>query len=96
MGTLKELIKIVGERDIVVISGKFSADQGRKILTDFKETGVVSIKEEKLVLSLDATTKMPALLEGFFKAGISIDDISIKQPNLESVFLKLTGKELRE
>ncbi len=49
-----------------------------------------------MVISLEASKKMTQLLEEFFKEGISIDDVSIKQPNLESVFLKLTGKELRE
>jgi ABC-2 type transport system ATP-binding protein len=96
LGTLAELIKIVGEKDIVIISGKFSVDHGRKITASFKEATVLSLKEGKIILSLEASEKMPVLLEEFFKQGIGIDDISIKQPNLESVFLKLTGRELRE
>lgn len=95
-GTLEELIQIVGEKDIIIISGKFSVDQGRKIIAVFKEATVLSLKEGKIILSLEASKKMPLLLEEFFKQGIGIDDISIKQPNLESVFLKLTGRELRE
>jgi ABC-2 type transport system ATP-binding protein len=95
-GTLEELIQIVGEKDIIIISGKFSVDQGRKITALFKEATVLSMIEGKIILSLEASEKMPLLLEEFFKQGISIDDISIKQPNLESVFLKLTGRELRE
>lgn len=95
-GTLTELIKIVGEKDIALISGDFSAETGRKILSSLKETTVISLEDGKIILSLDASKKIPALLEDFFKEGLSIDDVSIKQPNLESVFLKLTGKELRE
>lgn len=96
LGTLEELIQIVGEKDVVLISGKFDIYQGRKIISLFKETEVLSLKEEKMVISLDASKKIPVILEEFFKEGITIDDVSIKQPNLESVFLKLTGKELRE
>lgn len=96
LGTLEELIQIVGEKDIIIISGRFSVDQGRKITSLFKEATVLSLKEGKIILSLEASKKMPLLLEEFFRQGISIDDVSIKQPNLESVFLKLTGKELRE
>ncbi len=96
LGTLEELIQIVGEKDIVIISGEFSVDQGRKITSLFKNAAVLSLKEGKIILSLEASKKMPLLLEEFFKQGLSIDDVSIKQPNLESVFLKLTGKELRE
>jgi len=96
MGTLEELIQIVGEKDIIIISGKFSVDQGRNISSLFKDATVLSLKEGKIILSLEASKKMPMLLEEFFKQGIGIDDVSIKQPNLESVFLKLTGRELRE
>ncbi len=96
IGTLEELIQIVGEKDIIIISGKFSVDQGRNITSLFKDATVLSLKEGKIILSLEASKKIPMLLEEFFKQGIGIDDVSIKQPNLESVFLKLTGRELRE
>ena len=96
IGTLKELIKIVGERDIAVISGKFSPEQGQQIVSDLKDISVISLQEGKVVLSLEAAQKIPLMLEKFFQAAITIDDISIKQPNLESVFLKLTGKDMRE
>jgi ABC-2 type transport system ATP-binding protein len=93
---LKELIKIAGEKDIAVISGNFSTEQGQKIVSDLKDISVISLQEGKVVLSLEASQKMPLMLEKFFQAKIAIDDISIKQPNLESVFLKLTGKDIRE
>ena len=96
LGTLDELIQIVGEKDIVIISGKFSIDMARTIISEFQQATVLSIEEGKLVLSLEASKNISTLLEEFFKKGITIDDVSIKQPNLESVFLKLTGKELRE
>jgi hypothetical protein len=31
-----------------------------------------------------------------FSAGISIEEVSIQEPSLEGVFIKLTGKELRD
>jgi len=96
LGTLEELIKIVGEKDIALISGHFSAEQAREILASFEDATVISLKDGKVILSLEASKKIPLILEQFFKESISIEDVSIKQPNLESVFLKLTGKELRE
>ncbi len=96
LGTLDELIQIVGEKDIVLISGKFSIDKARTVISQFEQATVLSIEEGKLVLSLEASKNISSLIEDFFKKGIPIDDVSIKQPNLESVFLKLTGKELRE
>ncbi|MEE9500687.1 MAG: ABC transporter ATP-binding protein [Candidatus Aminicenantaceae bacterium] len=96
MGTLNELVQIVGEKDIVIVSGKFSIDQARTIISSFQHATVLSIEEGKIVFSLEASKNISTVLEEFFKKGITIDDVSIKQPNLESVFLKLTGKELRE
>lgn len=96
VGTLEELIQIVGEKDIIIIKGKFDVDQGRNITLSFKDATVLSLKQGIIMLSLEASKKMPLLLEEFFKQGIGIDDVAIKQPNLESVFLKLTGRELRE
>lgn len=93
---MEELIKIVGEKDIAIISGDFSVDKVQRIISHFKDTSVLSLEHGKVILSLEASQKIPQLLEEFFKDGVSIDDISIKQPNLESVFLKLTGRELRE
>jgi ABC-2 type transport system ATP-binding protein len=96
LGTFDELIQIVGEKDIVIITGKFTIDQARSIISAFEQAAVLSIEEGKIVLSLEASKNISTLLEEFFKKEITIDDVSIKQPNLESVFLKLTGKELRE
>jgi ABC-2 type transport system ATP-binding protein len=95
-GTLEELIQIVGEKDIVLIQGNFKAEQATQIMARYDDAEVLSLNDEKIVLSVEASKKIPVILEDFFKAELSIDDISIKQPNLESVFLKLTGKELRE
>lgn len=96
LGTLAELIKIVGEKDLVLITGRFSADQVQGALASIKDAAVLSLEEGKIMLSLEASNDIPLVLEEFFKKNISIDDVSIKQPNLESVFLRLTGKELRE
>lgn len=96
LGTLEELIQIVGEKDIALIQGGFSADQAQQIISQKKGIDVITMKDGYLAISLDASKKVPGLMESFFSSGISVNDISIKQPNLESVFLKLTGKELRE
>jgi len=96
LGTLKELIQIVGEKDIALIQGEFSADQAQQIISQEKSIDVITLKDGYLAISLDASKKVPGLMKSFFNSGISVNDISLKQPNLESVFLKLTGKELRE
>jgi hypothetical protein len=36
------------------------------------------------------------MLTRIFSAGIRVEDVSIKEPSLEGVFIKLTGRELRD
>ncbi len=39
---------------------------------------------------------VPLLLETVSEAGLAVSDFNIRRPSLETVFLKLTGKELRD
>ena len=43
-----------------------------------------------------ATTRMSELFPLLASAGAQVRETTLKQPNLESLFIKLTGKELRE
>jgi len=40
--------------------------------------------------------EIPAIVERFLKNGVAINTMNVKRPNLETLFLKLTGKNLRE
>jgi len=46
--------------------------------------------------TIDHATEIAGLLEAAAKAGHELADISLRKPNLESVFLHLTGRELRD
>jgi ABC-2 type transport system ATP-binding protein len=41
-------------------------------------------------------TEIAALLQAAVSEGAEVLDVSLRRPNLESVFLQLTGRELRE
>lgn len=41
------------------------------------------------------TTQVDALLADLIQAGVSLDSLQVKAPNLDDLFLKLTGSELR-
>ena len=45
---------------------------------------------------VDHATEIAGLLDAAAKAGHDLADISLRKPNLESVFLHLTGRELRD
>ncbi len=44
----------------------------------------------------NAAGQLPSLLNGLQSVSAGVKDIALKSPTLESVFLKLTGRELRE
>jgi ABC-2 type transport system ATP-binding protein len=46
--------------------------------------------------SVERPTDVGALLDAAEKAGLNVVDVTLRRPNLESVFLHLTGRELRE
>jgi ABC-2 type transport system ATP-binding protein len=46
--------------------------------------------------TIEHPTEIADLLEDSAKAGLELLDVSLRKPNLESVFLHLTGRELRD
>jgi len=46
--------------------------------------------------TIEHPTEIAGLLEDSAKAGLELVDVSLRKPNLESVFLHLTGRELRD
>jgi ABC-2 type transport system ATP-binding protein len=95
-GTLDELIKIVGEKELVDIAGEFSAAAITNILKQTNFAEILSISDNMVNLAFDDTDKIPALMQLLFENNTRVSDLKIKSPNLEAVFLKLTGKSLRD
>ena len=46
--------------------------------------------------TVERSTEIAGLLDDAARNGLELDDVSLRRPNLESVFLHLTGRELRE
>lgn len=96
-GTHDELVKIVGEQDRIILG--MSAPAG--ILADVWQQveGITQITSHENVVTLladDSNVILPQLFEGAAKADIRITSVDIKEPNLETVFLHLTGRALRD
>lgn len=95
-GSVDELAKVVGDGDIVSINGSFTAVQLKTILEN-ESINILNAAEHTATISLSHDgINIAALLQKFNEAGIEITDISMQKPSLESVFLKLTGRELRD
>ena len=97
-GTLAELIRIVGEKEIVDIRGEFTADSFSEIikLADGDGIEILSIADNQALLAFSNSERIPAMMQHLFKHHLSVSDLKIKSPNLEAVFLKMTGRSLRD
>jgi len=95
-GSVEELAKVAGDGDIVTVHGPFAAaafhaaleKENVTVLTAAEHAGTISLKSDEM--------SVVTLLQKLAKGGIDITDVSIQKPSLESVFLKLTGRELRD
>ena len=96
-GTLAELRGMVGERDVLRLSGSFDGDKATAALTAVDDVEIVQIEANTLRLAVkEATRKLPRLFTALEAAGCEIRETTLTEPSLESLFIKLTGKELRE
>ncbi len=96
-GTHEELVKIVGELDRIELTLNAPSEQ---VLAAWQATpGVQNISAENGELHLlvdDSNMVLPQLFESAAETGVRITSIEIQEPNLETVFLHLTGRALRD
>jgi ABC-2 type transport system ATP-binding protein len=95
-GTLPELRAMLGERDLVRFAGAF---QPASVRQAFAGDAIDIVQAEDTVVTLaapDASLRLPAIIARLHDAGGEIRSTTLSQPSLESLFIKLTGKELRE
>jgi ABC-2 type transport system ATP-binding protein len=96
-GTNEELVKIVGEMDRITVT--INAESA-KVLEAWKAIkGVKQVDAEDGTLTIladDSNRVLPSLFETAATNGVRITSVAIQEPNLESVFLQLTGRALRD
>ena len=96
-GTRRELIQMIGRRDRVRLQAGGPAEAAVEAVAGIhavQEAGVVDGGIEMLVD--DAGTWIAEILGRVSGAGVSVTSVDIDEPNLESVFLHLTGRALRD
>ena len=96
-GTLKDLRAQVGENDIIQLSGVFNAKKLKAAIGKLKPIPeILSLSDESLALAMkEAARHLPSVLKAVSGTGAEIRESRLTEPNLESLFLKLTGTDLR-
>ncbi len=101
-GTVDELRAQLGARDVLQLSGHFPVDatkqsieaHGERSNTDLE---IISHDKDSITLTMSSASQhLPAIFQAVTDVGGNVTETSLRSPNLETLFLLLTGKELRE
>jgi ABC-2 type transport system ATP-binding protein len=95
-GTLAELRRAAGEREIVALRGSFQADAAPVALGELPDLQLIKVSESELLVSLASAERQLSALLPIAGALGEVREVAVKQPSLENLFIKLTGRELRE
>ncbi|MFQ5522652.1 MAG: ATP-binding cassette domain-containing protein [Acidimicrobiia bacterium] len=96
-GTRRELVSLVGQRDKVSIGGAGDVDAAVSAVGSVAGVVEVSSSDHTIEALVDGASKLlPEVLARAASAGWSITSVEVVEPNLEAVFLHLTGKALRD
>ena len=96
-GTHRELVALVGEHDRVTLAG--TGDLAAGVAAAQRLEPVRAARSVGGVIELvvdDAHQLLPALLATVADAGVATSSVEVHEPNLEAVFLHLTGRALRD
>jgi ABC-2 type transport system ATP-binding protein len=94
-GTLDELKARLGEEEVVTLWGRFAADAAQAALAGLPEVQVISAEEGRVAFTAGGKGAA-GLLGTIYGKGLAIERVAIEPPSLNALFLKLTGRELRD
>ena len=96
-GTQKELVALIGRREQVRLTLIGDVRAAARASATVRGVESAAAKGDVLeVLSEDAGRVLPRLLEAVEGAGAHVRGVELVQPDLEAVFLHLTGRALRD
>jgi ABC-2 type transport system ATP-binding protein len=96
-GTRRELVALVGHNDRVSLTASGNLDRAAAAARALDGVESASASDGRVeVVAADAATLLPALLGGLADAGVQVSGVEVTEPNLEAVFLHVTGKALRD
>jgi ABC-2 type transport system ATP-binding protein len=98
LGTLDELTRLVGQSDVVELSIADGSEAG--LLPALRAVPGIHHADRAngtvRLLAAEGNAVLPELITTAMHQGVRVTNVAVKQPNLEAVFLHLTGRALRD
>jgi ABC-2 type transport system ATP-binding protein len=97
IGTHEELVRLVGSHDRIELQLSTSPEALLEQWRSIPGVMQVAVKDGVVaVLADDSNTVLPQLFERANELALRITAVAVQEPNLESVFLHMTGRALRD
>jgi ABC-2 type transport system ATP-binding protein len=97
LGTHEELINIVGELDRITLAISGDTNKVSQIWHEIDGVKHITIEDNMFYLLVtDSNQILPDVFEAAASVDVRINSVDIQEPNLEAVFLHLTGRALRD
>ena len=96
-GTRRELVALVGQRDRVHIDVSADGTSAAEAISALEgvDSAIADGRSIEIVAA-DASSKLTQILAVTTESGVTVQTVEVIEPDLEAVFLHLTGKALRD
>jgi ABC-2 type transport system ATP-binding protein len=96
-GTRSELVAMVGEHDRISLEGTGDLPAAATAAGTLESVETASVQDHGIELIVDSARELlPELLRTVAETGVAVSAVEVSEPNLEAVFLHLTGRALRD
>jgi ABC-2 type transport system ATP-binding protein len=96
-GTSRELVSQVGGKDRITLSANGSLVAFAQACRELEGIDRADVTDSSVqLLARDGRLRLPQVLEAAARTGTSVRSVEVDEPDLEAVFLHLTGTALRE
>ncbi|MCB8942669.1 MAG: ABC transporter ATP-binding protein [Ardenticatenaceae bacterium] len=100
VGTLDELTQMVGQYDTIRLQVDSGADENGRLATNLTQLPGIHRAfgegQDVVLQAQNANTVLPEIIKQVAGSGHHIRQLAVEEPNLEAVFLHLTGRALRD
>ena len=91
------MVSLVGEQDRIELSAVGDLAAGARAAEEIDAVQEASVRDGGIDLIVnEARNVLPEILAKTTEMGASIRSVEVREPDLEAVFLHLTGKALRD
>jgi len=96
-GSIDELKSSLGEGSVLTLQGSFEKQDVARVVDATQGIELIEVEDGLALVGVPAgSAGVGSTLEAFYGSGMHLSGVTVKEPNLEDLFLKLTGRELRD